>query len=250
MGWGRRARRIGAFLLLGAVVNVAVAWGCAAWSPFRRLSYVAMPGHVLAKPYWLQVERVAGFGAERHEIVAVFGSNIRPDSQGFIKYLPSLHSDEKMIWTIVAPSWSRLGVEDRAGRQVAIEAEHASGWPMRALWCTLEVECDLKDALKKTENADMESGILLEPRAQSDELLHGRRLPLIVLRSGFAANTLFYAATLWLLFAAPSAWRRRRRARRGLCAVCGYPVGASEVCTECGAAVASRSNSAVAGKKP
>jgi hypothetical protein len=73
----------------------------------------------------------------------------------------------------------------------------------------------------------------------------GRRLPiddqLQWLRTvrpiwpGFAINTVFDAAILWLLFAAPFALRRRWRFKRGLCPKCAYPVGASEVCAECGA---------------
>jgi hypothetical protein len=55
---------------------------------------------------------------------------------------------------------------------------------------------------------------------------------------GFAINTMFYAAILWLLFAAPFAVRRRRRIKRGLCVACGYdlkglPTAAQ--CPECGA---------------
>ena len=57
----------------------------------------------------------------------------------------------------------------------------------------------------------------------------------LVLRT--AINTVFYALILWLLFAAPFALRRRRRIRRGLCAKCAYDLrGASgAVCSECGA---------------
>jgi hypothetical protein len=55
------------------------------------------------------------------------------------------------------------------------------------------------------------------------------------LRPGFAINTLFYAAILWALFAAPFALQRRSRIRRGLCPACAYPVGESPICTECGA---------------
>jgi hypothetical protein len=51
---------------------------------------------------------------------------------------------------------------------------------------------------------------------------------------GFAINTIFYAAILWVLFFAPGKVRRSMRRRRGLCPACGYPVGMSEVCTECG----------------
>ena len=51
---------------------------------------------------------------------------------------------------------------------------------------------------------------------------------------GFAINTIFYAAVLWLPFAALGGLRRRRRIKRGLCPACAYPVGDSAVCTECG----------------
>jgi hypothetical protein len=63
----------------------------------------------------------------------------------------------------------------------------------------------------------------------------GRRvLPCGILPVGFGVNTLFYAAILLLLFAAPFALRRRRRIKRGLCPACAYPVGESPICTECG----------------
>jgi hypothetical protein len=70
---------------------------------------------------------------------------------------------------------------------------------------------------------------------------NGRRmLPTRPIWPGFAINTAFYAVILWLLFAAPFALRRRRRMRRGLCPASAYPVGDSEVCTECGKTVNTR----------
>jgi hypothetical protein len=63
-------------------------------------------------------------------------------------------------------------------------------------------------------------------------------IPYSPLWPGFAINTIFYAAILWLLFTVPRFVRRRIRARGGQCPACAYPVGASDVCTECGAAVA------------
>jgi len=59
-------------------------------------------------------------------------------------------------------------------------------------------------------------------------------LPILPLWPGFAINTLFYAAILWLLFLAPFRIRRAVRIRRGRCPKCAYPVGVSPVCTECG----------------
>ena len=54
---------------------------------------------------------------------------------------------------------------------------------------------------------------------------------------GFLLNTVFYA----LAFILPAGmwWSLRRliRRRRGLCPGCGYPMGESDVCTECGKAL-------------
>jgi len=63
-------------------------------------------------------------------------------------------------------------------------------------------------------------------------------LPVEVLWPGFAVNTLFYAAVLWMMFLAPFALRqmiRRRRGGRGQCVMCAYPIGTNQQCTECGA---------------
>ena len=50
-------------------------------------------------------------------------------------------------------------------------------------------------------------------------------LPFGIVPPGFAINTIFYAAILWMIFVMPFAIRRRRRIKRGLCARCAYPVG-------------------------
>ncbi len=65
----------------------------------------------------------------------------------------------------------------------------------------------------------------------------GVRLPILPIWPGFPINTLFYAAILWLLIPGPFALRRFIRRRRGLCPKCGYPLGDSSVCTECGHAL-------------
>jgi hypothetical protein len=64
-------------------------------------------------------------------------------------------------------------------------------------------------------------------------------LPYGPLWPGFALNTLFYAAILWLLIRGSFVLRRSSRVRRGLCGACGYDLrGASHsACPECGANV-------------
>ncbi len=57
---------------------------------------------------------------------------------------------------------------------------------------------------------------------------------------GFAVHTLFYAALLWLPIYGLFALRRFIRRRRGRCPACAYPMGDSNVCTECGRPVPGR----------
>jgi len=63
-------------------------------------------------------------------------------------------------------------------------------------------------------------------------------VPTVPTWPGFAINTVFYAFVLWLLFAAPFAVRRRRRIKRGLCPKCAYDMRGSapdsRTCPECG----------------
>jgi hypothetical protein len=70
----------------------------------------------------------------------------------------------------------------------------------------------------------------------------GFPMPLIPSFPEFAINTLFYAGVLWMLFATPFALRRMIRRRRGQCPHCAYPIGTSEVCTECGSAVTAKAS--------
>ena len=61
-----------------------------------------------------------------------------------------------------------------------------------------------------------------------------RLLPLQPIWPGFAVNMTFYATFLWLLICGPFVLRRFIRVRRGLCPACAYPMGESDVCSECG----------------
>jgi hypothetical protein len=67
-----------------------------------------------------------------------------------------------------------------------------------------------------------------------------RLLPLRPVWPGFAVNTLFYAAVIWLLICGPFVLCRFIRVRRGLCPKCAYPVGTSDQCSECGKALPQR----------
>ncbi len=65
-------------------------------------------------------------------------------------------------------------------------------------------------------------------------------VPIQPIWPGFAVNTVFYAAALWLLIPGPFVLRRVIRVRRGLCPKCAYPAGDSAACSECGKALPGR----------
>lgn len=62
-------------------------------------------------------------------------------------------------------------------------------------------------------------------------------LPFTPILSGFAIDTLVFAAVFAIVL---NGWRRiirTRRLKRGRCPDCSYPIGTSAVCTECGRAL-------------
>ena len=51
---------------------------------------------------------------------------------------------------------------------------------------------------------------------------------------GFAVNSIFYAAILGILYLAILQLIGKRRIAKNCCRKCGYPIGVSPMCTECG----------------
>lgn len=111
------------------------------------------------------------------------------------------------------------------------------GWPFRCV----RVVCSqpLSDDDQITLPVRLDGGLWLGPRPKTAaEIVPANVLPLGVLWVGFALNASifggspFAALTLWWLV------RRLRRRYRAQCLACGYPLGATSVCPECGAATA------------
>ena len=108
--------------------------------------------------------------------------------------------------------------------------QHQLGWPARSLHFVHLLPRPGEDELR---------GVLELPDCLGWMSRYGEmELPLSPLSLGFTLNTLFYAAVLWLLICGPFMLRRivRRRLllQRGRCPACAYPMGESDVCTECG----------------
>ncbi len=230
----RRLLILAAFLLAGAVVNVAVAWGCAAWSPlrrqgrttaseaeFRRLHNLGWEPRAerLGKPpdtTWKLVERSVD-------------SAYHPRFRGLgLRYL--------LYWDVTT--------ENDRGTPVYVAARVSAGWPMCCLQGTY-----LPYAQRLHRLYWPEAPMILTIRGSQPFV--GARItwgisnlqtawnkspiPLGVVWPGFIVNMVFYAVLLWLPFVV----RRWGRVRRGLCPKCAYPMGESVVCTECGRALSS-----------
>lgn len=216
----RKVIVITAFLVCGAIVNVAVAWGFA-------LYIGSIPSK---KPYRQAVEP---------EVATDLWKTLAPP-----QWQPALHS-KASNFRMSAPGVTELvltatdgsSIPPRGGlasRRWAI-AHGCAGWPTRALQYQCRAVWE-RDAVSYQEAVTNESSYcLVTAGSRSPTWLGGGHVfPLRPVWPGFAINTILYAGILWLLFAAPFKVRRWRRIKRGLCPTCAYPVGASEVCTECG----------------
>jgi len=187
----RRLLIIAVFLLAGAVVNVAVAWGCAL-SPSAILSIWIAPTQTSDEDrrWW------------SHRAPADFPRTTEGRTRS-----PLVTSGGVEVVTFYE-KWDGNMMANGAGAR-AIRSRY--GWPVLAV-----------------------EGAVWYKGGPSPVGCPLWRVPLLPIWPGFAVNTLFYAAILWLVIPGPFVLRRLIRRRRGLCPKCVYPMGESAVCTECG----------------
>ena len=217
----RRLLIIAVFLLLGAVVNVAVAWGCAAWAD-------------------LGTDYTEGISEDGTASLLRWSSNIGT----LIYFERNRTATLNRAWRgrrrmdELSPYWLHLNEPSAAyqsGRtNEDIRFIDARGWPVLTMWS----EYVWPPWLYGDGTIVVKGGLPLSSRHSVSQLYFGppfpRALPLRPIWPGFALNTLFYASLLWFLIPGPFVLRRFLRVRRGLCPKCAYPMGDSSVCTECG----------------
>lgn len=221
----RGSIRMTILLILGAAMNLAVAWVCvfaqgvveSDWNPYFS-PYDDYPAviHVTRR-----------FGYE--QVVGVARSGTLLDRRG----------DEVRLYH------GRVWFSEEPLQQPMLNAYAiAGGWPLLSHSCWLTVGWNIQPNGDEIEYfLNVHWGIL--PKKYREDSPGASRIrdgafPILPLRpiwTGFIINTVFYAVILWLLLFAPFTARRVIRRRRGLCEHCAYPIGVSPVCTECGAAV-------------
>jgi len=245
---GKIITQVIVFLLLGAIVNVAVAWGCiAAWEwPF--IDRFPAELRYLSDDELTWPRRVSEHWPAPHEAFT------RPFTGGratrfFGKIYESEDGHVRLIRTPATPL-EEIDVQLLKRHLLFGIDLFDAGWPRRALgW-----ECWEEQVVDETPSGQFQSHYVivghpspttwhigLPPpnacpgfRGQDDDW---KRLPLRPLWPGFIVNTLFYAIILWLLIPGPFVLRRVIRVKRGRCPQCGYDLrgqlpGAG--CPECG----------------
>ena len=187
------------FLLAGAVMNVAVAWGYATGG-------------------WLPLPTGTGttIGLDQGEAQQVLADRLGVVAERFHAYK---ERSVGFTFLVVTGYFS-----DRPDHHVQVLT---TGWPCLAL----EGHWGLVDGQPET------SRLLVTRWERRDNVVV---FPFYPIWPGFAANTIFYATFLWLLIPGPLVLRRFIRVKRGRCVKCGYPLGESAVCSECGKALSSR----------
>ena len=233
----RRLTKLVVFLLLGAIVNVAVAWGMRFWSDLRRqggtvVSLDDVPGELLPEFRWTATSgpwyariRLAGTGLDESWFVWT-------NAAGELGSLYPRYSMSAYTWTSHRRVSARMIEQWRQGLAYHVSlVEVRIGWPEKSF---IGRHCVKPNLIPTT----YEGAIRLP-----DSLIRLTRgksrfdLPIKPIWSGFAINTILYAAILWLLSLCPSATRRLIRRKRGRCIKCGYDLrghSGGEVCPECG----------------
>jgi len=195
--------RIMLFLLLGAVVNVAVAWviGVAPADYSRPVGF-AEPASDQPSRLANQMAMLAGTTtSKRYEFFnrfhATYGVQGVPDLDAVIPYWAAQYLSEEDL--------------NRSRDAAYLVTARATGWP------ALSMSGGMRLNLSGITIEQSDWAILLPPPKPS-RVDQSRIVPLRPIWPGFAINTVFYAAMftiLWLLTLSPFTARRMVRRRRG-----------------------------------
>ncbi len=229
--WARLARMIAICLCAGVIINVAVAWGLAAWLPHyklvervdSRLGSGDVPRGTMVVCY--SYSR-AGMERRKWSLLSFGDPYVTPPNRTLnMRVTSRLRSESSgdlsrpSDWGGHRDYWIALKLD---GTQVI---EDARGWPCLALWCAF------------AEGAQRTSVSGAFPiSAPATEVSEFRALPYRPIWRGFIANTAVYAGSIFVLWMLLLRSRELHRLRHGRCPCCAYDLrfDLASGCPECG----------------
>ena len=213
----RRLAKLVVLLLLGAVVNVAVAWGCIRWSSSDASEFYRATKHDRT---WWRRHAPATFDGSSSDVCKSDGFGLVGTTRG----APEFFHEQINGMLTITPRWM-------------VAQEMQIGWPFRTFsgerWTRSHAMLGPPVIEHKTVYTWAQP--LGPALLSSNDVQEWKLLPLRPLLIGFALNTIFYAAILWMPFA-PFVLRRHIRRKRGHCIKCGYDLRGDFAagCPECG----------------
>ncbi len=204
----RRITKLVVFLLLGAIVNVAVAW------LFVKEYSSLQPGAkyaTLSQADWSILDNM-GYVAQKRRDGWKFNWSDRASNARLLVCRIYLRDGRSLL---------------HVDAYLHVEA----GWPLRSLSGERIVPFESARGWK--------NGQVLKREFRSAAVIPTTPLIVRPLRPrpfGFLVNSLLYAAAFWLLVCGPRDVRRWLRKRRGHCLKCGYDLSHAphDSCPECG----------------
>ncbi len=213
-------------ILLGAIINVALAW----WFAIRLDEFAPPSSSKIGLSY-----DGPGYTQWNTSTVDWTGSSLAY-SQSFDSRNFTAISGNELSSDEVLPYWAEMVRPDPDTTEpYPFNWEHAvaHGWPMRSILRSWEDKDNHETNYSYCITWKAPSwirGNQTNPTAIKQPVY----LPLKIIWHCFIANTLLYAITPLLIFNLPRKFRSYLRTKRKQCTKCGYPIGQSEICTECG----------------
>jgi hypothetical protein len=218
---------LAACLLLGAVVTIGVAWGINHGAIAQRSWERVSGGASTPSGEWLSCSRARRAGCE------------------VVRWSAGLDNPELIPWRVDAPEtfprWSAVPNHDAFHGDHPVERygewhEVGVGWPMLALRRHATSRGSEAWDEPTLRYADLGLARYEPPLPPFSRPWQRHAIPIMPIWSGFILDTLFWGALVAVVLRGPAWGRWWVRHLRHRCPACGYPIGVSPVCTECGRA--------------
>ena len=236
-------------LFIALVLNVVVAWLCAYYAVPGYRGSVLMSADEFDRGAEIVTERnhelaVAGWTAFGVTELDCFGPwyELWPESSteeftvaDIVQQLDMIINENVPDHNPLKQNGLRHQLIDMSYRSSKHYARIDAGWPIRSFrgFVSGGVEQPVISQIPPPPQKPQVHDLIARERPIGKGTLT-RHLPYGPIWPGLIVNTLLYATVLIAVMSMWFAARSKLRLRRGLCPSCKYPIGVSEVCTECG----------------